>query len=142
MVVDAGVVAAATPSGIAVAAALWWLYFDVVALLSERDLARLPPGRERNERARDTYSYPLPDGRFYIVLLALGLKKTLEDVGAELDVVIASAMLGGVALYLLAHVAHRYRNIHTVNYHRLVCRQFPRAHPCRRRDAGLRRSQG
>ena len=55
-----------------------------------------------------------------IVLLALGLKKTLEDVGAGLDVVIASAMLGGVALYLLAHVAHRYRNIHTVNYHRLV----------------------
>ena len=30
-------------------------------------------------------------------------------------------MLGGVALYLLAHVAHRYRNVHTVNYHRLVC---------------------
>jgi low temperature requirement protein LtrA len=120
VVVDAGVVAAAT-LGIAVAAALWWLYFDVVALLSERDLARLPPGRERNERARDTYSYihfPMVAG---IVLLALGLKKTLEDVGAELDVVIASAMLGGVALYLLAHVAHRYRNIHTVNYHRLVC---------------------
>jgi low temperature requirement protein LtrA len=120
VVVDAGVVAAAT-LGIAVAAALWWLYFDVVALLSERDLARLPPGRERNERARDTYSYihfPMVAG---IVLLALGLKKTLEDVGAELDVVIAAAMLGGVALYLLAHVAHRYRNIHTVNYHRLVC---------------------
>jgi low temperature requirement protein LtrA len=118
--VDAGVVAAAT-LGIAVAAALWWLYFDVVALLSERDLARLPPGRERNERARDTYSYihfPMVAG---IVLLALGLKKTLEDVGKELDVVIASAMLGGVALYLLAHVAHRYRNTHTVNYHRLVC---------------------
>jgi low temperature requirement protein LtrA len=118
--VDAGVVAAAT-LGIAVAAALWWLYFDVVALLSERDLARLPPGRERNERARDTYSYihfPMVAG---IVLLALGLKKTLEDVGKELDVVIASAMLGGVALYLLAHVAHRYRNIHTVNFHRLVC---------------------
>jgi low temperature requirement protein LtrA len=118
--VDAGVVAAAT-LGIAVAAALWWLYFDVVALLSERDLARLPRGRERNERARDTYSYihfPMVAG---IVLLALGLKKTLEDVGKELDVVIASAMLGGVALYLLAHVAHRYRNIHTVNYHRLVC---------------------
>jgi low temperature requirement protein LtrA len=120
VVVDAGVVAAAI-LGIAVAAALWWLYFDVVALLSERDLARLPPGRERNERARDTYSYihfPMVAG---IVLLALGLKKTLEDVGAELDLVIASALLGGVALYLLAHVAHRYRNIHTVNYDRLVC---------------------
>jgi low temperature requirement protein LtrA len=120
VIVDAGIVAAAT-LGIAVAAALWWLYFDVVALLSERDLARLPPGRERNERARDTYSYihfPMVAG---IVLLALGLKKTLEDVGAELDLVIAGAMLGGVALYLLAHVAHRYRNIRTVNYHRLVC---------------------
>jgi low temperature requirement protein LtrA len=120
VVVDAGVVAAAT-LGIAIAAALWWLYFDVVALLSERDLARLPPGRERNERARDTYSYihfPMVAG---IVLLALGLKKTLEDVGAELDLVIASAMLGGVAIYLLAHVAHRYRNVHWVNYHRLVC---------------------
>jgi low temperature requirement protein LtrA len=55
-----------------------------------------------------------------IVLVALGLKKTLADVGAELDVVIATAMLGGTALYLLAHVAHRLRNVGTVNWHRLV----------------------
>ena len=118
--VDAGVVAAAT-LGIAVAAALWWLYFDVVALLSERSLARLPPGRERNERARDTYSYlhlPMVAG---IVLLALGMKKTLGDVGKELDTVATFALLGGTALYLLAHVAHRFRNVHTVNNHRLVC---------------------
>ena len=118
--VDAGVVAAAA-LGIAVAAALWWLYFDVVALLAERQLAQLPPGRERNERARDTYSYlhfPMVAG---IVLGALGLKKTLGDVGEELDTVIAFAMLGGPALYLLAHVAHRYRNVRTVNTHRLVC---------------------
>ncbi|HEY7707815.1 MAG TPA: low temperature requirement protein A, partial [Gaiellaceae bacterium] len=84
LVVDAGVVAAAV-LGIAVASALWWLYFDVVALLSERDLARLPAGRERNERARDVYSYihfPMVAG---IVLAALGLKKTLGDVGKELD---------------------------------------------------------
>jgi low temperature requirement protein LtrA len=56
-----------------------------------------------------------------IVLAALGLKKTLGDVGKELDEVTAFAMLGGIALYLLAHVAHRYRNVHTVNTHRLVC---------------------
>jgi low temperature requirement protein LtrA len=118
--VGAGVVVAAG-LGIAVAAALWWLYFDVVALLSERDLARLPRGRERNERARDTYSYihfPMVAG---IVLLALGMKTTLAHVGEELDTVTATAMLGGAALYLLAHVAHRLRNIHTVNRHRLVC---------------------
>jgi low temperature requirement protein LtrA len=117
--VDVGVVAAAA-LGIAVAAALWWLYFDVIALLSERSLARLPAGRERNERARDTYSYihfPMVAG---IVLMALGLKKTLGDVGGELDGVIATAMLGGAALYLLAHVAHRLRNVRTVNNHRLV----------------------
>jgi low temperature requirement protein LtrA len=119
-VVDAGVVGAAI-LGIAVAAALWWLYFDVVAFLAERDLSALPPGRERNERARDVYSYihfPMVAG---IVLIALGLKKTLADVANELDVVIASALLGGAAAYLLALVAHRYRNVHTVNRQRLGC---------------------
>ena len=118
-VVDAGVVAAAV-LGIAVAAAIWWLYFDVISMLAERGLAALPAGRERNELARDTYSYihlPMIAG---IVLGALGFKKTLTDVGDELSWVIAFAMLGGAALYLLAHVAHRYRNIHTVNNHRLV----------------------
>jgi low temperature requirement protein LtrA len=117
--IDAGAVAAAT-LGIAVAAALWWLYFDVVALLAERDMARLPHGRERNERARDTYSYlhfPLVAG---IVLSALGLKTTLAHVGEELDVVIATAMLGGTAAYLLAHVCTRLRNVGTVNNHRLA----------------------
>jgi low temperature requirement protein LtrA len=117
--VDAGVVSAAV-LGIAVAAALWWLYFDVVALLAERHLAQLE-GRELNELARDAYSYlhfPMVAG---IVLAALGLKKTIADVGASLDVVIATAMLGGIALYLLAHVAFRYRNVHSVNYHRLAC---------------------
>ena len=117
--VDAGVVAAAV-LGIALAAAIWWLYFDVVAMLAERDLARLPAGRERNDRARDGYSYlhfPMVAG---IVLGALGLKKTIGDVGGELDTVTAFAMLGGTAIYLLAHVAVRYRNVRTVNRHRLV----------------------
>jgi low temperature requirement protein LtrA len=33
----------------------------------------------------------------------------------------AAALLGGVALYLLAHVAFRYRHIHTLNRRRLFC---------------------
>jgi low temperature requirement protein LtrA len=117
--VDAGVVAAAV-LGIAVACALWWLYFDVVALLAEQNLARLQ-GRELNELARDAYSYlhfPMVAG---IVLGALGVKKTIADVGESLDLVIATALLGGIALYLLAHVAFRYRNVHSLNNHRLVC---------------------
>jgi low temperature requirement protein LtrA len=118
--VDAGVVAAAT-LGVAVAAALWWLYFDVVALVAERRLSRAAVGREQNEMARDSYSYlhfPMVAG---IVLLALGLKKTIADVGEPLDLVPAVALLGGTAVYLLAHVSFRLRNLHTLNKQRLAC---------------------
>jgi low temperature requirement protein LtrA len=118
--VDAGVVAAAV-LGIAVAAALWWLYFDVVALVAERRLSRAAVGREQNELARDSYSYlhfPMIAG---VVLLALGLKKTIGDFADALDVVPATAMLGGTALYLLAHVAFRLRNLGTLNPQRLAC---------------------
>jgi low temperature requirement protein LtrA len=118
--VDAGVVAAAT-LGVAVAAALWWLYFDVVALVAERRLSRAAVGREQNEIARDSYSYlhfPMVAG---IVLVALGMKKTLADVGDPLDAVPATALLGGTAVYLLAHVSFRLRNLHTLNKQRLAC---------------------
>jgi low temperature requirement protein LtrA len=118
--VDAGIVAAAV-LGTAVAAAFWWLYFDVVALVAERNLVRAPVGRVQNEIARDSYSYlhfPMVAG---IVLVALGMKKTLGDVGESLELVPASALLGGSALYLLAHVAFRWRNVHTLNRQRLAC---------------------
>ena len=118
--VDAGVVVAAT-FGVVVAAALWWLYFDVVAVVAARRLARAEVGREQNEIARDSYSYlhfPMVAG---IVLVALGLKKTLGNVGDSLDAVPAVAMLGGAAVYLLAHVAFRARNVRTLNRQRLVC---------------------
>jgi low temperature requirement protein LtrA len=106
--------------GVVVAGALWWLYFDVVALVAERRLRNAPAGRVRNEIARDSFSYlhfPMVAG---IVLLALGLKKTLAHVGDPLEVVPAAAMLGGTAVYLLAHVAFRLRNVHRVSWQRLV----------------------
>jgi low temperature requirement protein LtrA len=115
----AGVVAAAV-LGVAVAAALWWLYFDVVAIVAERRLSRAE-GRERNEIARDSYSYlhfPMVAG---IALIALGLKTTLAHVDHPLGTVPASAMLGGAAIYLLAHVAFRWRNMRTLNRQRLFC---------------------
>ena len=116
---DAGVIAAAV-LGIALAAAQWWAYFDVVALLASRRLEATPEGRERNENARDLYSYlhfPMVAG---IVLAALGIKKTLAHVDEPLALVPAFALLGGLALYLLAHVAFRLRNIHTLNPRRLA----------------------
>jgi len=106
--------------GIAVAGALWWLYFDIVALVAERRLAHAAEGRERNEIARDSFSYihfPMVAG---IVLVALGLKKTIEHVDDPLELVPAVAMLGGCALYLLAHVAFRWRNVHRFSAQRVL----------------------
>jgi low temperature requirement protein LtrA len=117
--VDAGVVGAAV-LGIAIAAGLWWLYFDVVALVAARRLASASEGRERNEMARDSYSYfhlPMIAG---IVLIALAMKKTLAHVDEPLDPVPALALYGGTVLYLLGHLAFRLRNVHTVNRQRLV----------------------
>ena len=117
--VDAGVVAAAV-LGVGLAAGLWWLYFDIVALVAERRLTQATPGREQNEIARDSFSYlhfPMVAG---IVLVALGLKKTLEHVEDPLKIEVAVAMLGGTAIYLLAHVAFRWRNVGRFSTQRLV----------------------
>jgi low temperature requirement protein LtrA len=118
-VVDAGVVVAAC-LGIGVAAALWWLYFDLVSLVAERRLTTAKVGREQNEVARDAYSYlhfPMVAG---IVLAALGLKKTLEHVDEPLKLVPAVAILGGLALYLLAHVGFRWRTVRRFSTQRLI----------------------
>jgi low temperature requirement protein LtrA len=115
---DGGVIAAAV-LGLAVSAALWWAYFDVVALVAERKL-REATGVARNRMARDSYSYlhlPMVGG---IVLIALGAKKTLAHVGDPLELVPAAALFGGTALYFLGHVAFRLRNVGTVSYRRLV----------------------
>jgi low temperature requirement protein LtrA len=117
--VDAGVVAAAI-LGVVVAGAMWWLYFDVVALVAERRLSAAAPGRERNEIARDSYSllhFPMVAG---IVLTALGVKKTLGHVADPLEVVPAVALLGGIAVYLIGHLGFRWRQIHTLSPPRLL----------------------
>jgi low temperature requirement protein LtrA len=103
--------------GIATVAALWWAYFDVVAIVAERRLSEAPPG-EQAPLARDAYSYlhfPLIAG---IVLLALGLKETLAHTGEELETVPAIALCCGPALYLLGHIAFRERVLGTFSPHR------------------------
>jgi low temperature requirement protein LtrA len=103
--------------GIATVAALWWAYFDVVAIVAERRLSEAPPG-EQAPLARDAYSYlhfPLIAG---IVLLALGLKETLAHTGESLETVPALALCGGPALYLLGQIAFRERVLGTFSPHR------------------------
>jgi low temperature requirement protein LtrA len=105
--------------GLAIAFALWWAYFDVVAIVAERKL-REATGKEQLTMARDSYSYlhlPMIAG---IILFAVGVKKTLADIGEPLATVPAVALCGGVALYLGAHILFRLRNVQTLNQRRLV----------------------
>jgi low temperature requirement protein LtrA len=119
-VVDTGVIACAM-LGVALAASLWWVYFDVTSIAAERRLRAATPGHEQGAIARDSYSYlhfPMVAG---IVLVALGLKKTLAHVSDPLELEMATALVGGVSLYLLGLVAFRWRNVHTLSLRRLVC---------------------
>jgi low temperature requirement protein LtrA len=105
--------------GVFLAAALWWIYFDVVALISARRLSEAEAGRVQNELARDSYSYIhllLVAG---IVLMAFGMKVTIGHHSEHLHAVPAFALLGGLALYLLGLVAFRYRHVKTLNRQRL-----------------------
>jgi low temperature requirement protein LtrA len=116
--IDLGIVAAAV-LGLSVAAALWWAYFDVVAIVAERKLTEAQ-GAARAAIARDSYSYlhlPMIAG---IVLFAVGAKKTLAHVGDPLGTVPALALCGGVSLYLLGHICFRLRNVRSLNRQRLV----------------------
>jgi low temperature requirement protein LtrA len=95
--------------GIAVISALWWLYFDVAAIFARSRLTQAT-GVAQAQLARDAYSYlhmPMVAG---IVLFAFGLKTTLGHVSDELGTVPAVGLCGGVALYLLGHVASLWRS--------------------------------
>ena len=112
-------VLAAVLLGLAVACALWWAYFDVVAIVAERKLKETT-GKAQLTMARDSYSYlhlPMVAG---IVLFAVGVKKTLAHVGEPLELVPAVTLCGGVALYLVAHVLFRLRNVRTLSRQRVV----------------------
>ena len=113
--------------GLALASAMWWAYFDVSALLGERALADEPQAT-RAKLGRNAYSYahlPLMIG---IVLVALGLKKALEYVGDSKKHTLAeslpplslAALVGGVVIYLLAHVMFKRLTVQTISYVRLV----------------------
>jgi len=113
-------IGAAAVLGVALTAAMWWVYFDVVAIVSGRRLAEAETGRAQNELARDSYSYMHLIMVAGIVLTALGLKTTIGHFGDHLHAVPAFALLGGVAIYLLGLVAFRYRHVQTINRRRLL----------------------
>jgi low temperature requirement protein LtrA len=114
----AGVIAGAL-LGIATAGALWWAYFDFVSILAAR-LLRQADSRAQVLMARDSYTYlhlPMIAG---IVVFAIGVQRTLLHVGAHLQPVVAAALCGGLALYLVALSAFKRRNVGSFNQPRLL----------------------
>ncbi len=105
--------------GVSLAAAMWWIYFDIVAIVSANRLVEAEPGKVQNEMARDSYSYVHMVMVAGIVLTALGLKTTIGHFEDHLHAVPAFALFGGTAIYLLGLVAFRYRHVHTINRQRL-----------------------
>jgi low temperature requirement protein LtrA len=115
---DAGIIVAAA-LGLIASCALWWAYFDVWSLISETRFRRAR-GDDRLLIARDAYSYlhlPMVAG---IVLVALGIKKTIGDVDEPLKTAPAVALFGGIALYYAGHIAVRLRITNTLFRGRLV----------------------
>jgi low temperature requirement protein LtrA len=106
--------------GVALTAAMWWTYFDVVAIVSGRRLVDAEPGRAQNALARDSYSYIHLIMIAGIVMVALGMKKTIGHFDDHLAAVPAFALLGGLACYLLGLVAFRYRHVRTINRRKLL----------------------
>jgi low temperature requirement protein LtrA len=107
LALDGGLIGAAL-LGITVVICLWWSYFDWLTYVAQATLAEAM-GTTRAALARDVYSYlhlPMVAG---IVLFAFGLKTTLPDVTGSLPLVPAFGLVGGISLYLLAHVGLRLR---------------------------------
>jgi low temperature requirement protein LtrA len=107
--------------GIAVSVGLWSLYFDVVSPAAERALSALS-GRARVTMAVEAYTYlhfPIVAG---VVLAALGVEEVLAHVGETdgLGFFAAAALHGGLVLYLLGHVAFKWRLHRTISVPRLI----------------------
>jgi low temperature requirement protein LtrA len=109
--------------GIALIAALWWLYSDTLAIAAEMALHRVS-GPTRVAFARDAYTYlhlPMIMG---IILFSLGLKSVLADIADPRTPSLADTLhgvgpwvlYGGVAVYLAALAGFGWRMVSTLHW--------------------------
>ncbi len=111
---------------VAVVAALWWAYFDTMALALEQAMHRTRDRRARAVLARDAYTYLhllLVAGP---VLFALGLKGLIGGragpaaPGGELPLFELVVLYGGVAIYLIALAALGWRVLRALRWPTVV----------------------
>ena len=108
---------AAVSFGLLITIALWWTYFDRFAEAAE---TRLSEHDDPVLAAADAYSYlhlMLVAG---IIVFAVGGRFIVHDASATLPDAARLTLCGGVALYLLGHLAVRWRLLETVAYGKAV----------------------
>jgi low temperature requirement protein LtrA len=100
-----------------ITAALWWLYFNLVAAIAQR---RLAEAENRTLLARDAYTYLHVVIVAGILLAAVGDEIVIAHPTEELTDAELATVVCGPALYLLAHVALRLRMTATISPRRLA----------------------
>ena len=102
--------------GLILTAVLWWIYFaQDEGVARNTMLAR--PNAEQLRQALGGFFYAFIPMLFGIILLATGIKASIEHLTTRLDVSHAFAFGGGVALYLIGTtIFRRVSGIPEVNY--------------------------
>jgi low temperature requirement protein LtrA len=102
--------------GLLLTAALWWIYFardEEVA----RDTMLARPNPDQLRQALGAFFYAFIPMLFGIILLATGIKSSIEHLTAQLDMAHAFAFGGGVGLYLIGTaIFRRASGIYEVTY--------------------------
>ncbi len=115
--VDADLIAAVS-LGLLITIGMWWTYFDQAADTAE---ARLREHDDPVLAAADSYSYlhlPIVAG---IITFAVGVRFLARAAGSSLATGPRLALCGGVALYLIGHLAFRWRLLDEFGYEKLLC---------------------
>jgi low temperature requirement protein LtrA len=98
-------------------AALWWLYFNIVARIVQQ---HLEVAEDRTTLARDAYTYLHVFIVAGIIVSAVGDELVIAHPDETLHGPELVAVVAGPALYLLAHVALRLRMTGTIGRKRLA----------------------
>jgi low temperature requirement protein LtrA len=98
-------------------AAMWWLYFGYVATIAQR---RLELASDRTRLARDGYTYLHVLLVAGVILSAVGDELVIAHPTEHLSTAEAAAVVGGPALYLVAHVLFRLRMGRSLSTKRLT----------------------
>jgi low temperature requirement protein LtrA len=103
--------------GLLISAAMWWTYFDRFAALAEQQLRT---HRDPVIAAADGYSYLHLAIVAGIITFAAAVRQLARAPGASPGESIRLALCGGVALYLVGHVAFAARITRTLTYEKFA----------------------